>query len=245
MAQPGGGAPSWVVPVGVAAIQAGASYAGAAAGNAASAREALLQRQFEERMSNTSWQRGTADMRAAGINPMLSFMEGGASTPGGAAAQVPNPNVLGGAVGAGVDTVSSALSAARQRRELSLLDAQTVKTKQEGDRAEAEGMLLQMERQVPRVTMPGTWWELRRQADLDLMAAQRAAHSAGAAFHGIQTARERALLPQSQYIGRNPRLTWALGEGYLTRMTSSAAQAATQLYGAGKIGKGLQRGRYR
>lgn len=45
--------------------------------------EAAKNREWQERMSNTSWQRSTADMQAAGINPMLAFMKGGASTPPG------------------------------------------------------------------------------------------------------------------------------------------------------------------
>ena len=53
------------------------------------AEQAALNRQWQEKMSNTAVQRQVEDMKQAGINPAAAFSSGsssGASTPGGATA---------------------------------------------------------------------------------------------------------------------------------------------------------------
>lgn len=69
----------------------GGALAGAALSSALQARSARKQMAFQERMSDTSYQRAVKDMRAAGINPMLAAQKGGASTPPGAGMGVTNP----------------------------------------------------------------------------------------------------------------------------------------------------------
>lgn len=69
-----------------AGLAAGAQIAGGIARNKQEREEAQRNRDFQERMSNTAYQRATDDMRMAGINPMLAFSQGGASSPSGSQA---------------------------------------------------------------------------------------------------------------------------------------------------------------
>lgn len=67
----------------------------AAAGGIYSAKmtqqEAQRNRDWQKMMSDTAYQRAVKDMRAAGINPMLAYAQGGSSTPSGAMASYSNP----------------------------------------------------------------------------------------------------------------------------------------------------------
>lgn len=108
-----GGLVSPIAPLlglGGSIFSANQASSGQRATNAANAQQAALNREFQRReayrqfdryraLSNTQYRRSMADMKAAGLNPILAYQQGGAgaampSAPSGAQAVMQNPNAV-------------------------------------------------------------------------------------------------------------------------------------------------------
>ena len=68
----------------VGALSTAGSIFSAAQTNKANRQISQDQMAFQERMSSTAYQRGMQDMRLAGLNPILAYKQGGATSPAGA-----------------------------------------------------------------------------------------------------------------------------------------------------------------
>lgn len=113
-----------------------------------SAGQAQIGREFQERMSNTAYQRASRDMQAAGLNPMMMFGKGdAASSPAGmigssTAASTSTPSVppfqnrspvadIGDAVGKALNSAITAKTYDKLTEEIAAKNAEIGKTKAE------------------------------------------------------------------------------------------------------------------
>lgn len=98
-------------------------------------------RNWQTNMANSAWQRSTSDMQAAGINPMLAFMKGGADTPSGAmpqagsasgqAASAASPIAMQNKSLAGMQATQAAMNSAAQAATIDRTNAETERTRAE------------------------------------------------------------------------------------------------------------------
>lgn len=109
-----------------AGIGAASSLFGSSQSAKASAKQAKLNREFQERMSNTAFQRSADDLEAAGLNRILA-LGSPASTPGGAMGQVPD---YGSAMAQGANAGIGLATGAQQ---INKQDAEIKKILQETD----------------------------------------------------------------------------------------------------------------
>lgn len=102
---------------------------------AASQQQQATQNQFQEQMSNTAYQRASADMKAAGLNPSMMFGSGSAaSSPSGSSIQAPMPTRtsplgdLGSTVGKAVNSAVEMQTFQKMTEEIANLKALQAKT---------------------------------------------------------------------------------------------------------------------
>ncbi len=106
----------------VASLASGvAGFLGQQDTNAANRELAAENTAFQERMSNTAYQRQVKDLEAAGLNPMLAYIKGGgASTPSGTVLPMQN------AISAGTSSAESAARSSKVGVEVSNIESQSM-----------------------------------------------------------------------------------------------------------------------
>lgn len=100
-------------------------------------------RDFTKRMEETRYQRTMADMRKAGLNPMLAYQQGGGSGASGGIPSMPDAGAaIAGGMNAGSKTKQNQMAMRKLNAEVRLLDAGTAASSAQARKAEFEGRII-------------------------------------------------------------------------------------------------------
>lgn len=204
-----------------ALIAAGVSGGLAAFGqertNAQNAQLAREQMSFQANMSGTSYQRAVADMMAAGLNPMLAYSQGGASTPTGQTAVM--QNALGAGATSGAQGYQLALNAAQNVADIELKREQAGAAGAQEDLNRANMNLALVEAANKSAQLPGHQQFGKQVASIIQQ------NNSIAANNTAQAASRSAELPESQAIGK----LYSGEKGVYIKGAERAGQAAAGL----------------
>lgn len=215
-----------------------------AATNAANAEQAQLNRDFQEKMSSSIYQRGVNDLKAAGLNPMLAYHNGGAGgNTGGSTATMQAPQYQSPA-GAAVQNAQGIANlkliqaqADKAESEANLTRAQTPRDKRSdgfnlGD-AQLDYLVHQARNEANRVGLTEAQTSLVRQEienavqNNKLIQANTGNKEADTALTKMRTVQLQMEMPK----WKAERNFWMSGAGHLAPYTQHSGSISQQLRG--------------